>query len=137
VVNNEFDALSVFEKAYSIYSQKISKKSGTVPYNEQTTYGENTATGIVVLGSTPSEVGKVVHANGEVSYLFGFHPKELIGKNVTAIMPVPVGAVHQSFIHDYFDTAKSRGVINNIIQHFGCSYEGYLRIFQVIVKVYP
>ncbi|TNV87946.1 hypothetical protein FGO68_gene6125 [Halteria grandinella] len=137
IVNNEFDALTMFEKAYTIFNQKLTKKGGAIPTNEQTTFGENTASAIIVLSSTPTNFGQVIHCNDEVSLMLGYHPKELIGKNVNCIMPLPIAQVHQTFLQDYFETAKARGVINNVSQLFGASFDGYLRLFQIIVKVYP
>jgi hypothetical protein len=40
--------------------------------NEQTTFGENSGAGIIVISATSSEVGLIVHANDDVRNILGF-----------------------------------------------------------------
>lgn len=91
IVNNEYDALVYFEKAVQVYSAKISKKAASVPINEQTTFGENTAAAILVVSASSNEIGTVVYANEEIRHLLGYRPKDLVGRNVSAIMPAQIG----------------------------------------------
>lgn len=89
------------------------------------------------MSSTPHHVGQIIHCNDEVSHKLGYHPKELIGKNVSVIMPLPIANCHGSFLQDYFESAKSRGVLNKVSKLFGATFEGYLQAFSILVRVYP
>jgi len=52
IVNNEYDAIQNFERAFHIYQTKVSKKAAAVPINEQTLFGENTASAMIVISAT-------------------------------------------------------------------------------------
>ena len=87
IVNNEFDAITLFEKTCNIFQAKIQRKAASVPNNEQTMFGENTASAIIIISATSQKIGTVVHANEELYHMFGFMPKDLVGKSVNLLMP--------------------------------------------------
>jgi hypothetical protein len=43
-----------------------------MPINEQTIFGENSASAIIIISATSSKIGTVVHANEEVEHVLGF-----------------------------------------------------------------
>lgn len=45
----------------------------------------------MIISATSTEVGTIVHANDEVEFMLGFARKDIIGKNISEIMPRPVG----------------------------------------------
>ena len=81
-------------------------KSLRITNNEQTKFGENSCSAIIVMSATSTEVGTIVHANDEIQNILGFQRKDLIDKNIKMIMPGPIAKVHDNFIHRYFETAK-------------------------------
>jgi hypothetical protein len=87
LVNNEFDAVVLLEKACTIYQSKIQRKSAQAPLNEQTIFGENTASAIVVISATSHSVGTILHSNEETFHLLGHSPKDLLGSKVNVLMP--------------------------------------------------
>ena len=115
---------------------KIQTKLASIPVNEQTVFGENTAASIVVISATSREVGTILHSNEEIYYLLGHSPKDLLGKKVDILMPAQLGAAHDSFIHNYFETTRSK-VINKKTLNFAASKSGYLKHVELLVKVYP
>lgn len=136
IINNEYDAIATFEKAVNILQNKLSKKVTTAVGTEQSTFGENSAAAIVLISATSVNVGKIIHANDEIESILKYKRREIIGKNISLIMPRPIGKVHDRFIHRYFETAKPT-VIDIQRQLFGRNKEGYLKEVDLIVKVYP
>jgi len=63
IINNEFDAMTLYETAFNIFQNKISKKSTVMPVNEQSIFGENSASAIIIIKATSAAVGIIVHAN--------------------------------------------------------------------------
>lgn len=61
-----------------------------MPVNEQTNFGENTASGIIMISATSTHVGTIIHANDELEHILGYTRKDLIGKNIKIIMPLPI-----------------------------------------------
>jgi PAS domain-containing protein len=106
IVHNEYDALENFRQAQNIYQSKMSKKGNATPINEQTIFGENSSSAIVLISATSTRIGTVVHANEEIESVLGFKRQELIGRNVIQIIPRPIARAHDKLIQRYFETAK-------------------------------
>lgn len=107
-----------------------------MPINEQTTFGENSATAIILISASSTKIGHILHANEEVEEVLGFNRKEIIGQNITCIIPRPIAKAHDRLIQRYFETAKPN-VIDLTKSLFGCTKEGYLREVTLQVKTFP
>jgi PAS domain S-box-containing protein len=69
----------------------MSGSSRQVQNNEQGLFGDNTASSLFIVSTSNDNYGKIIHTNEEVEYLLGFKRKDLIGQNVSCIMPVLLG----------------------------------------------
>ena len=125
-----------YRRAQTIYQNKISKKGNAMPINEQTIFGENSASAIVIISATSSRIGTVIHANEDIETVLGFKRQELIGRNVTQIIPRPIAKVHDKLVQRYFETAKPN-VIEIKRNLLASNKEGYLKEIELIVKVFP
>lgn len=89
VVNNDYEAQKVFDKAASIYSVLINQrqKAGVSENNasEKIIFGENTAAAIIILSLKGEDVGRIQHTNNEVYRLIGYRRNELVGKKINKI----------------------------------------------------
>jgi two-component system sensor kinase FixL len=65
----------------------------------------NTAVDAIV---TIDERGKILHANRSVEKIFGYKPHDLLGKNVSVLMPEPDRSRHSEYISKYQDTGKRK-----------------------------
>ena len=65
-MHNEYDALENFKKAELAFNSRANKKLATTPNNEQTLFGENSATAIVLISATTKKIGIIVHCNEEI-----------------------------------------------------------------------
>jgi PAS domain S-box-containing protein len=110
-----------------LYFQKQNKKAGQTAANEQTIFGENTASGIIIISATSTDVGNILHCNSEIQFLLGYKPSDLIGRNVDLIMPGPISTIHCALIRGYFASAKSR-ILNVNRQVFAVNKDKYLRV---------
>jgi PAS domain S-box-containing protein len=106
-----------------VYVNKVQK--GANPVNEQTIFGENSASSILIIKATSEEIGTILHANYELEKTLGFKRTEVIGKNISLIMPRLIGRKHDLFIKRYFDTAKAK-VIDIKRQLLARANDGYL-----------
>jgi PAS domain-containing protein len=98
IIHNEYEALECYDRAKMIFLSRINKRGNAMPINEQTIFGENSATGIVIISATSTKIGIVIHANEEVEQILGYNRKDIIGKNVAGIMPRPIAKVHDKLI---------------------------------------
>lgn len=65
---------------------------------------ENAIDGIITI----DERGTIEHINNAALALFGFTKEELIGKNVTVLMPEPDKRNHDSYLTKYHDTGNRK-----------------------------
>ncbi len=79
IIHNEYDAVECYEKARSIFMNRISKRGTAMPINEQTIFGENSATAIVLISASSTKIGHILHANEEIEEVLGFNRKDIIG----------------------------------------------------------
>lgn len=65
---------------------------------------ETAADGIIVIDAR----GIIDSANPAVEKVFGYTADELVGRNVSMLMPEPDRSLHDSYVADYLATGKSR-----------------------------
>lgn len=56
---------------------------------------------------TCDESGKILSINKQACKLWGFRSNQVVGKNVTVLMPPDMGKIHQSFMDRYIETGKA------------------------------
>ncbi len=72
---------------------------------------------------TTDENGVIDTINHAVEKMFGYEPDDLIGQNVSVLMPEPYGKEHDRYIHRYLVTGKGR-LINNRTELVGQRKDG-------------
>jgi PAS domain S-box-containing protein len=82
----------------------------------------NTAVDAIV---TINHRGVILHANRAIEKLFGYKPNDLIGKNVSVLMPEPDRSRHDQYIHKYQETGR-RNIIGIGRQVLGQKLDGTL-----------
>jgi PAS domain S-box-containing protein len=82
------------------------------------------------------EVGKVTHINDEIFRTLGYSRKDLIGKNIKEITPAPIAVVHDLFLTNFLETAKSN-MLNMERELFALTKDGYLRTVKIMLQLYP
>ncbi len=64
----------------------------------------NTAVDAIV---TIDDRGVVLHVNRSFQRLFGFTPEEVVGKNISMLMPEPDQSAHEGYLKRYKETGKA------------------------------
>lgn len=82
----------------------------------------NTAVDAIV---TINHRGIILHANRAIEKLFGYKPTDLVGKNVSFLMPEPDRSRHDQYIHKYQETGR-RNIIGVGRQVLGQKSDGTL-----------
>lgn len=107
IVNNENDAFGNFEKIYSLFNSSIYKRSSTQQKGDTNGLGENSSSAIVIITATSTQAGEIIHANEEIGPVFGYIPREIIGMNVSILMPSVIGNYHDRFIQKSFQSSDT------------------------------
>ena len=69
-------------------------------------YGSNSNAAVILISGNRQNLGIVVNANHELYQILGFAKNELIGENISFIMPSLIGSHHNTFLEMYFETPK-------------------------------
>jgi PAS domain S-box-containing protein len=75
--------------------------------------------GLIIIDKT----GNIKAYNPAAERIFGFSPKEVMGKNVKMLMPVPYSAEHNEYLQNYFET-KTPKVIGHGREVYGKRKDG-------------
>jgi PAS domain S-box-containing protein len=135
VINNEYEGVMMFEKAQQIYHNKISKQYSSAAKTEQTTFGENSGAGVVIVEATASSFGTIIHTNEELEHVLGYSRSDLLEKNVNFVMPPLISRNHSAIFQNYLNTGRST-VIDKHRQVFAVNKNGYLQLIELLVKVH-
>lgn len=77
---------------------KMGRKTSSAPDNEDSTFGSNSASGIIMISATSKRIGTIIHTNEEIEFVLGYKREELIGQNINKIMPRPIAKAHDRLI---------------------------------------
>ena len=80
-------------------NQRINKNYET---NKDEKYGANCKAAIILISGNKSNMGEVLNTNNELSEIFGYDKKDIIGTNIFKIMPGAIGQKHNELIKEYF-----------------------------------
>ena len=69
-------------------------------------YGANSRTALFIISGAKTTVGEVLCINNEVSELLGYEKTEIIGHNISRIMPPMIGERHSDMVLKYLCSGK-------------------------------
>lgn len=101
-------------------------------------YDINSSTCIFIVSGNTNDLGKVITLNNDVKKLYEFNNKELIGAEVTKIMPPVYEKLHEQFLTDFFEeNVTERNHLNHERLVYAISKRGYLVPSSLMIKVMP
>jgi hypothetical protein len=98
VINNEHLGVECFMNAQKSYSHKLSLIDNLQKEKEDSTFGMNSGAALVMISTSKDTLGKIIHVNEEIEALLDFKRTDLVGRNVSMIMPPVMGLRHDTFI---------------------------------------
>ena len=60
------------------------------------------------MSATANEIGRVIHFNDEIEYIMGYTKRDLLGLNVSKVMPAIVGNVHDKFLLRFLEVGNHK-----------------------------
>ena len=63
--------------------------------------------GVISISQTLNKLGVVESANWVALTMFGYHKRDLVGKNISALVPSPMNARHDTYLRAYLDSGRS------------------------------
>lgn len=84
-------------------------------YGVTNKYGVNSKTALFIISGEKNNIGEVLCINNEVSESFGFDKSEIVGHNISKVMPPIIAEKHSQFITNYLKAEKQRKMDNVFI----------------------
>eukprot|EP01022_Parablepharisma_sp_SALTPOND_P029356 TRINITY_DN732_c0_g1_i1.p1 TRINITY_DN732_c0_g1~~TRINITY_DN732_c0_g1_i1.p1 ORF type:complete len:1598 (+),score=155.57 TRINITY_DN732_c0_g1_i1:3349-8142(+) len=133
VVNNDIEAGEYIEKASN--AAKISAIVKGDSNYENVKYGYNSSAVTLAVSGNIGSTGIIENSNDKISQ-FGFSKSEVIGANISLLLPKFLGDLHDSFILNYFNTGAA-SLLNTEKILFIRHKSGYLEPIYLLIKCLP
>lgn len=104
-------------------------------YGTENKYGINNKTALFIISGEKRDVGVISCINNEVSEIFGFDKSEMIGNNISKVMPYIIAEKHSQFILNHFKAEKQRRMENMLI--FPMHKHGYIIPCSFLLRIIP
>ena len=91
---------------------------------------------IIISGKNEESRGRILRTNSGLSILFKYNPSDVVGQDVSILMPSIIGNKHHYFMERYFATGKEK-LINNERELYAMTRGGSLICISIIVKLVP
>jgi PAS domain S-box-containing protein len=134
IVNDEIESPKILEKLAFITKNSLAKQA--LINGEEQKYSENSNTCVITSSGNLRSCGTITNCNGEITQILGFNKNDIIGQNVSKLMPKCYADVHDKFINNYFETAKDK-IINMDRIVFPQNKQGYVVPCTLLIKVLP
>ncbi|KAL4485750.1 hypothetical protein ABPG72_012290 [Tetrahymena utriculariae] len=134
IVNDEQDGSRLLEKAQ--YIQRGNQANKQFVDVEKLKYGENSTTSVISVSGNLNQIGIVVNTNNEIEQLLSYSKNDLMGQNISKIMPKVYGDIHDGLFHRYLETSQPKVI--GIERTVMClNKNGYVIPTSIMVKVLP
>jgi len=133
VVNNDIEACEFMDRA-STAEKKAKIMKGDTNY-EEIKYGYNSTAVTLTASGNIDSTGVVQNSNDNIKQ-FGYQKSDVIGNNVSVILPKFLGDMHDSFIYNYYNTGVA-SFLNRERIVFIKHKSGFLEPVYLLVKCLP
>eukprot|EP01135_Chromosphaera_perkinsii_P010816 Nk52_evm11s2241 gene=Nk52_evmTU11s2241 len=109
-VGDKTESNKLLQKMHSITNarRKENELAGAVTMDhsqfKKTLFEEENA--VVALSTEENHIGEIIDSNTACQDLFGYGRTELIGKNVSSLMPYPFSDMHDMFLMDFLESGN-------------------------------
>ena len=99
-------------------------------------YGENSNTCIISCSGNYNSIGTVTNSNNEMMRILGYSKTDIVGQNISRIMPKIYADLHDGFLKSYFESGESKiiGIERFVLPQ---NKQGYLVPCTLMIKVLP
>jgi PAS domain S-box-containing protein len=129
--NEEKDGIQLVDKAELF---KFTKSKEENMNNFEKMFAEDT--GIVCISGNSSDSGKITWTNSGITPLFGYTKKEILGQDITLLMPNEVAIHHTDIMQRFFISGKKKN-LDKTVKSFGIHRSGYVFPISLLVKMVP
>ena len=105
------DDVGAFESFLIVKRQEEAHSIGKKYWDEaDSKYGAQSNTAVIILSGNRQNIGTIVNANHEIGQILGYHKNELVGENISALMPEIFGMYHNVYLENYFERQNQSNV---------------------------
>ncbi len=136
VMEDEFGA---YESFLQVKRQDESRNIAKRGWDEaDAKYGADSNTAVIILSGNRQNIGTIVNANHEICQILGYHKNELVGENISAIMPEIMGTYHNVYLESYFEK-QNQSSLSEVVEKlvFPQHAKGHLVPCLKLVRLVP
>ena len=104
--------------------------------NKNYNFLEDMEVGVIVVNGNKESIGRIEYINYSFMNIFGYTKEEIIGRNVSVIMPLNIGKYHNQYIINFYTTSKPK-LLNHIYQMIGLNKERLIIPVDLFIKILP
>lgn len=104
-------------------------------YNNEDRLGANSRNALFIISGVKSNIGEVLCINNEVTELLGYDKNEIMGHNISKLMPEMIAAKHSKFVVNYLCSGLFPPMNNRMVLPLHKS--GYFIPCTYIHRVFP
>lgn len=94
IIKDDFEALDVSRETFTAANNlRLHNK-----YTGEDRYGANSRNALFIISGQKANLGEVLCINNEVSELLGYEKHEIVGHNISKVMPPAIAAKHSNFM---------------------------------------
>eukprot|EP01135_Chromosphaera_perkinsii_P005029 Nk52_evm6s311 gene=Nk52_evmTU6s311 len=90
--------------------------------------------GILVVSSSDTDLGKIVHANQRAAYILGYQSMDLIGMHIADLVPHPYSSYHHEAMKDYTAGEGTKSFLGKGRVMHALHSDGFLVSIELVVK---
>eukprot|EP01138_Halocafeteria_seosinensis_P007464 gb/GECG01007629.1/.p1 GENE.gb/GECG01007629.1/~~gb/GECG01007629.1/.p1 ORF type:complete len:1503 (+),score=198.81 gb/GECG01007629.1/:1-4509(+) len=94
--------------------------------------GEDEHSAVIVISGDPSSAGEIVEVNTAACSLFGISSGDLIGNNISILIPRPFSALHSTYLTKFGSTGRG-ALLNTVRSLFGLT--GSSNLIPLVMKI--
>lgn len=109
-------------KATNFTSNGNAMKDGDIKLTVKN-FHENSDSCVIILSGLLDNIGEVLYCNDVFKAVFGYERNEIVGSNISIVIPQPIGNVHNEIVLNFYKTGIRYG-IDRVRNRFGLHKNG-------------
>ena len=107
IVNDEQEGQRILQRV-DFVSRSANMMHKRLGFNQEwMRFGENSNSCIIICSGNFDQMGEVLQVNQEITRILEYQKSDIVGQNISLIMPKIYAEKHDKFMANYFETSEA------------------------------
>jgi hypothetical protein len=134
IMHDEFESKRISEKLDLMSKNRASNHDAQEDKNDN--YGDNNNCLIITMNGNKEGFCNMLSVGNEITNVLKYKPSEIVGNNVSMLMPDAYSKNHDSYVRRYVESGEAR-IIGKKRNLYAMDKRGYLKGCSLFLKVLP